>query len=472
MDAIRPGCLGRRVTRTIDADYLVVGAGAMGMAFTDALIDRADVKVALVDRRHGVGGHWLEAYPFVRLHQSSSFYGVASTVLGGGRKQKTGPEAGLDERADQPKICAYFADVLADRMLGSGKVELYSGCEYVGEHTFVSRISGKRFAVPDRCRIVDARYLSPDIPAELPPRFGVAEDARVIPVNELVHQDLAPSQYVVVGSGKTATDACVWLLGRGVDPDAICWVRPRDPWMLNRALIQPDPLIYLGMYATLVEAAASAASLPDLFLRLEELGLMLRIDPAVTPTMAKAPTLGLWELELLRSIENVVRRGHLVSVARGRLDFADGSVCVADEAVVVNCAADGLKNPPRLPVWRPESITLQPVRAGFPCFGAALTGYVEATRDDDTDKNRLCAPSSYGNSLVQWAAMNVLGVRNAAAFGSEPDIQEFADRVALNPSRVPPDLPSSADLDAVRDRLRTHLAPGIARLAELADLQA
>ena len=136
----------------------------------------------------------------------------------------------------------------------------------------------------------------------------------------------------------------------------------------------------------------------------------------------------------------------------------------------MNCAADGLKNPPRLPVWRPESITLQPVRAGFPCFGAALTGYVEATRDDDTEKNRLCAPSSYGNSLVQWAAMNVLGVRNAAAFGSEPDIQEFADRVALNPSRVPPDRPPSAELDAVRDRLRTHVGPGIARLAELADL--
>ena len=47
---------------TLDTDYLVVGAGAMGMAFTDALIDHADVRVALIDRRHGVGGHWLEAY--------------------------------------------------------------------------------------------------------------------------------------------------------------------------------------------------------------------------------------------------------------------------------------------------------------------------------------------------------------------------------------------------------------------------
>jgi len=82
------------VTRQVHADYLVVGAGATGMAFTDALIDHDETaRVALVDRRHAVGGHWLEAYPFVRLHQSSTFYGVASTVLGGGRRQDVGPEA-------------------------------------------------------------------------------------------------------------------------------------------------------------------------------------------------------------------------------------------------------------------------------------------------------------------------------------------------------------------------------------------
>ena len=31
--------------RSLSTDYLVVGAGAMGMAFTDALIDHADVHV-------------------------------------------------------------------------------------------------------------------------------------------------------------------------------------------------------------------------------------------------------------------------------------------------------------------------------------------------------------------------------------------------------------------------------------------
>jgi hypothetical protein len=451
----------------LDVDYLVVGAGAMGMAFADALIDHSDVRVALVDRRHGTGGHWLEAYPFVRLHQSSAFYGVPSTLLGGGRLQDHGPEAGLQERASQPEIVAYYAHAL-DRMQQTGRVQLLAGSDYLGDRTVLSRVSGQRFEVPERARIVNAHYLAPSIPAEAPAPFGVGDGARVLPVNDLVHLEEAPSQYVVVGAGKTATDACIWLLGQGVDPGAICWVRPRDPWMFNRALIQPDPATFLGVPATIFESAAASESLDELFLRLEEAEVMLRIDRSVTPTMAKAPTLATWELEQLRTIEDVVRRGHLRSVDRGRLTFLDGfTVRVADDAVVVHCAADGLKYPPLVPVWRPEDITLQPIRAGFPCFGAAVTGYVEATRDDDAEKNRLCPPSPFPDSLQTWAGMNVLGTRAAMSFSAEPDIKAWADGVALNPARIPAGHPSSPALDAVRERLAAGTGPGLEALTRL-----
>jgi hypothetical protein len=456
------------MTRTVDADYLVVGAGAMGMAFTDALVDHApDVRVALVDRRHGVGGHWLEAYPFVQLHQSSSFYGVASTLLGGGRVQDRGPETGLHERAGQPAILAYYAEVLADRLLGSGRVEFFPGCFYRGDRTVVSRVSGRAFSIPAGCRVVDARYLAPDIPAELPPKFAVDDGARVVPVNELVHLEEAPSQYVVVGSGKTATDACVWLLGRGVDPGAICWVRPREPWMLNRALIQPDPVVYLGMVASMMEAAGSARSPDDLFLRLEDAGIVLRIDRSVTPTMARTPTLATWELDLLRSLEDVVRLGHISSVTRGRIDLERGSVSIADDALVVNCAAEGLKTRPLVPVWQPSAITLQPIRAGFPCFGAARAGYVEATRSDDDSKNAVCRPSPYPNTVTEWIRMNVVGFQNSATFNAEPDIKDWANGVPLNPARVPPEQAGSAELGAVLERVAAQAPPGLARLAEL-----
>ena len=65
----------------ISADYLVVGAGAMGMAFTDTLVSETEASVVVVDREQAPGGHWTNAYPFVRLHQPSAFYGVNSRIL-------------------------------------------------------------------------------------------------------------------------------------------------------------------------------------------------------------------------------------------------------------------------------------------------------------------------------------------------------------------------------------------------------
>ncbi|MEX2551328.1 MAG: NAD(P)-binding protein, partial [Nitriliruptoraceae bacterium] len=114
----------------METDYLVVGAGAMGMAFTDALIDHADVHVTIVDRRPAPGGHWRDAYPFVRLHQASSFYGVASTPLDDGTRQERGPEAGLHERADVLRIQAYYDDIMQRRFVGSGQVTFLPGSEY------------------------------------------------------------------------------------------------------------------------------------------------------------------------------------------------------------------------------------------------------------------------------------------------------------------------------------------------------
>ena len=454
----------------LEADYLVVGAGAAGMAFTDALIDHADVNVVLIDRRHSVGGHWLDAYPFVRLHQASEFYGVASTLLGEGRIQQDGPEAGLHERATAPEICAYYERVLRERMLRSGRVSFYPNCDYVGDGRFVSRLSGQQYEVRLRRRIVDARYLSPQIPSGTPAPFGVADGVHVVPVNDLVNLGGTPSQYVIVGSGKTATDACVWLLDNGVDPNAICWVRPRDPWMLNRAVVQPEPAVFFGMAADTLEAAAEAASPDDLFLRLEDAGVMMRIDRSVTPTMAKTPTLARWELDRLRSIDSVVRLGHIKRVERTRLEFDEGEKAIAKNAVIVHCAASGLRYPPLVPIWGKEEITLQPIRSGFPCFGAALAGYVEATIDGDEERNRLCPPSPLPNTPTDWARMQVLGGRAAMSFATHPDIKAWADRVSLNPARIPPDLAGSAELTAAVARFRQSVEAGMARMAELAGM--
>jgi hypothetical protein len=458
------------VTRRVDTDYLVVGAGAMGMAFADALIDHADVHVTIVDRRHAPGGHWRDAYPFVRLHQASVFYGVASTVLGNGAIQRTGPEAGLHERAGLAEIQRYYDDVM-QRFLDSGQVTFLAGSDYVKDgstHLITSRLSGERIAVDVRRRVVDAAYLSPSIPATSAPPFGVADDARVVSVNELLTVADPPRQYVIVGSGKTGTDAIVWLLSNGVDPTQIMWIRPREPWMLNRSTVQPDSAVFTGMAADTMAAAAEATSLDDLFLRLEAAGVMLRIDPSAVPTMAKTPTLAGWELALLRTVENVVRRVHIRHVARGEIELEEGTVELAGDALVVHCAASGLRYPPMVPIWGQDRIRLQTIRAGFPCFCAALAGYVEATRDDDRERNRLCPPNIYADSLADWARMQTRGAAAAAAFGAESDISAWANACALNPSRRDPQQRDAPALQSAARRLADHAERGVARMADLA----
>ncbi len=459
------------VTRRLETDYLVVGAGAMGMAFTDALIDHADVHVTLVDRRHGPGGHWHDAYPFVRLHQASQFYGVASTVLGRGTIQQSGPEAGLHERARRSEVLAYFDDVLDRRFVGSGRVTFLAGSDHRAEgstHLVTSRVTGETTEVVVRRHLVDATYMAPTIPATTPPPFEVEPGVEVVPAGDLVHRAEAARSHLVVGSGKTATDVIVWLLDAGVPPDRIVWVRPREPWMLDRAMVQPDPVVAAQLAAAVMGSASESSSLEDLFLRLEAAGVLFRIDPGVVPTMAKTPTLGAWELELLRSVEHVVRLGHIRRITTTEVVLERGRVPLAPGTVVIHCAASGLAYPPLVPVWGDDAIRIQTVRAGFPCFCAALIGYVEATRDDDRERNRVCPPNVLPDDRRSWARMQARGTVAARAYGAEPDIAAWANGCALNPARVDPSRRDDPALHAAAARAAAFAETGPRRLAELA----
>jgi hypothetical protein len=184
--------------------------------------------------------------------------------------------------------------------------------------------------------------------------------------------------------------------------------------------------------------------------------------------MAKTPTLAAWELELLRTVERVVRLGHIRHVTATEVVLDQGSIALPPGALVVHCAASGLRNPPMVPIWSPDRIRVQTVRAGFPCLNAALVGFVEATRDDDRERNRLCAPNLFGDRLVDWARMQVRGARASAVLAKEPDIAAWADRCALNPARTAGATDDPA-LQAARARAAAAAGAGIARMAELAE---
>ena len=131
----------------------------------------------------------------------------------------------------------------------------------------MSRLTGAATTVRVRRRIVDARYLETSIPATHTPSFDAEPGARLIPVNDLVRLTGPASGYTVIGGGKTAMDACIWLLDSGVPPEMIRWIRPRDAWLLDRAFQQPLDLVawLIEGVSLYLEAAAQAEDVSDLF---------------------------------------------------------------------------------------------------------------------------------------------------------------------------------------------------------------
>jgi hypothetical protein len=95
---------------------------------------------------------------------------------------------------------------------------------------------------------------------------------------------------------------------------------------------------------------------------------------------------------------------------------------------------------------------------------------VEATRDDDRERNRVCPPNSLSNDPFDWARMQVRGTIAARTYGAEPDIAAWANGCALNPARIRPTEREDPSVLAASSRLAGVAEEGLARLAELADL--
>lgn len=222
---------------TIEADYLVVGAGAMGMAFVDTLVSETDARVVLVDRNHQPGGHWTMAYPFVRLHQPSAFYGVNSLRLGGDSIDQIGWNQGLYELATAAEVCAYYDRVLRHQLLESGRVTYFPMSEYRGDGRFTT-LAGTDYTVDATRRVVDAT-MHVTVPAMRPPPYPVAPGVTCVPPNDLPKCG-AHERYVIVGAGKTGIDTCLWLLGQGIAPDRLTWIMPATPGCWTARRCSPD----------------------------------------------------------------------------------------------------------------------------------------------------------------------------------------------------------------------------------------
>ncbi len=423
----------------METDYLVVGAGAVGMAFVDTLLDETDAHITLVDRRAKPGGHWVDTYPFVALHQPSAYYGVNSTALGSSEKDVVGLNAGFHGLASGSEVAAYYDRVLQQKLMASGRVHYLPMHAYVGgdsgQHAeVVSILSGKKSSITIRRKFVDANYSAPEVPAIRKPKYSVADNIHVVPPNALPNlwRDAGtpefPSHFAIVGAGKTAMDVGVWLLNHGASPDAITWVMPRDSWVLNRASTQPGDEFFhqsIGGQVALFEAFAGASSIQDLFLRLEASEQMFRIYPDQTPSMFHFATISQGEVALLRKIQQVIRKGRVQGIDNNGLILDQGRHAMPTRTLYIDCTASAVEPRKILPIFQGAKIVPQLVRAPQPAFSAAMVAYVEAHFSDDDKKNKLCGVVPFPYTLADYPKTMAMNMTNQMVWRDEKALREW-----------------------------------------------
>jgi hypothetical protein len=424
----------------LETDYLVIGTGATAMAFVDTLLsEQADASVLMVDRHHRPGGHWNEAYAFVRLHQPSEFYGVASRELSHGIKDTDGFNAGMYGLASGARVLDYFDEVMQHRFLPSGRVQWLPMSAYRadvdGAHKVESLVSGESRSIRVRKKVVDATHAQTAVPSTHPPKYKVAAGVNCIPLNGLPGIERPYAKYTVVGSGKTGMDAILWLLENKVAPERVRWVMPRDAWLLNRANFQPGIENYEASMAGIIgqfEAMAEADSVADLFARLEERELLLRIDRNVQPATYRCATVSMTELAQLRRITDVLRLGHVRRIESTQIVLDNGSAAADPDTLYIDCSAAAIVMPPKLPVFDGERINLFMLRTCQPVFSAAVIAYVESHVADPAEKNSICAVVPSPELPIDWLRMWAVNLRNMGRWRQHAGLSAWLLQCRLN----------------------------------------
>ncbi len=456
---------------SIEVDYLVVGAGAMGMAFADIILTESDKTVLIVDMHQKPGGHWNDAYPFVTLHQPSAYYGVSSKELSKGIVDTIGLNKGLQDLASGPEIMAYFDEVMRYQFLPSGRVTYLPMCKYEGDGKISALTSDKTYTVTVREKTVDATWLKTTVPSTHTPNFEIGDGVKLMPLNDLPTVMEQPSRYVVVGGGKTGIDAIVWLLENHVDPDQIHWVRPREAWLMRRETTQPDAQFFeetMGAQAAQMEAIAAADSIDDLFLRLESAGIFTRIDPDLEPTMFHGATISDPELAELQRVKNVIRMGRIQRIETDQITFEQGTMPNDENTLFVDCSAAAVANMEETDVFQGDTIRLQTVRTVQPVFSAAFIAHIELTRDAEEEKNRLCQVVPLPNHATDWVRMQNAFMMNQYTWSQEKDLRQWLVENRLDGYSQLVASVEEGDVEklAIMKRLRDNAVPSVMKLQQ------
>ena len=456
----------------LSADYLIVGSGAMGMAFADILVEESDATLIIVDKNAAPGGHWNFAYPFVQLHQPAAFYGVSSRELSNGTTDQHGFNEGFASLSSLPEIQQYYKVVMEEQFLPSGRVQYFPQCEYMGEHQFRSLETGEIYHVDVAKKLVNATYLNTSVPSTHTPNFSWNKGTSLRPINDLPDLYQNHDHFCIIGGGKTGMDAIIYLLQNNVSANAISWVISRDSWVIDRATTQNTADFFvqsIGNQAHQFEALTEASSIDDLFLRLEEKGVLMRLDKNIVPKQFHGATVSKKEWAALQTVGTTIRKGRVKRINDNTLFFDQAEHHCPDNTLFVDCSATPIrKDLKSVPIFQDKHITLQTVRSYQPAFSAAFAAHVELNYPNDKEKNKRTGVVPLPDRDTDWLRGLAATTTNQLTWSSDKPLRQWMTQNRLDGFShlvrgiVKDDLPKQK----IIQRLKTNGLPAMMKLQQ------
>lgn len=420
----------------LTTDYLIVGSGAMGMAFADVLVEESDATLIIIDKNDTPGGHWNFAYPFVALHQPAAFYGVSSRELSSGTIDQDGLNEGFSSLSSLNEIQAYYKAIMEEQFIPSGRVQYFPKCEYLGNQQFKSLETGEIYTVDVQKKLVNATHLNTSVPATHTPNFSIDKNVNFKPINALPEELSGPEHYCIIGGGKTGMDAIVYLMENNIAAENISWVISRDSWVIDRATTQNTEAFFetsIGNQANQFEALVEATSIEDLFLRLEEKGVLMRVDKNYIPTQFHGATVSKKELAYLQKVGTFIRQGRVKHISGTTMTMDEGKHTCPNNTLFVDCSATPIsKDLKNIPVFQDTTIIPQTVRSYQPAFSAAFVAYVELNYPNNKEKNKLCGVVPLPDRDTDWLRGLAATMRNQLTWGGDKPLREWMTKNRLD----------------------------------------
>jgi len=299
-------------------------------------------------------------------------------------------------------------------------------------------LTNKNFTVMVRKKLVNTTYLEASIPSVNKFKFPVSPGLNVISVNTLFVKKIhGKDNFTIIGAGKTGMDAIIFLLARGVDPDRIRWIVPNDAWLLNRDRFDPSCAAYNDLVYFEALLSDSVDKFSSYFPELEKRGHIFRLDPSITPTKWRCATVNSEELEDLRTVKNVIRRGRVLCITPTGMNMEKGITELSiKNHVLVDCTSNGMPSKPIVPIFQEGRIVIQSLIMCQVVASAALIGRAEAVMGDDeksdAEKNEIFLPCSSPQLCRDFIPAMLRSLHTQLLVGSLSRVGSWWRRCRLN----------------------------------------